>query len=376
MNKENIKLLKSDYEAAVTNRGNQARMKELFGRARRGERLTLGFLGGSITQGACASRPELCYARRVYDWWKNTFPGAEFIYCNAGIGATNSQFGCARAESDLLAYRPDFIIVEFSVNDASDDHCMETYEGLVRRLYTDERKPALLLVHNMRYDDGASAERVHGRVARYYDLPAVSMRSSIYQALLEGRLENEAVTPDGLHPNDAGHELAASVITDFLERILEDAEHREEEPEWKEQPLTSNAYEHSCRHQNDNCTPLTNGFTADTEKQNGITDIFKKGWTASEKGAFITFEAKGSCISVQYRRTIQLPAPVAELILDGDESRPFRLDAGFDETWGDKLELDTILEHGEDRVHRVEIRLTETHREDKLPFYLVSVISC
>ena len=78
---------------------------------------------------------------------------------------------------------------------------------------------------------------------------------------------------------------------------------------------------------------------------------------------------------MQYRKTIQLPAPVAELILDGDEDRSFRLDANFDQTWGDKLELDTILEHGEDRVHSVEIRLTETHPGDKLPFYLVSVIS-
>lgn len=375
MNRKYNGLLQSDYESAVTNRGNLARIKELFGRARRGERLTLGFLGGSITQGFCASRPELCYAGRVYDWWKTAFPQAEFVFRNAGIGATNSQFGCARAESDLLAYRPDFIVVEYAVNDASDQHCMETYEGLVRRLYTDSKKPALLLVHNMRYDDGASAERVHGRVARYYDLPAVSMRSSIYQALLEGRLENETVTPDELHPSDTGHELVASVITDFLERVLAEADCKEPEAVWKEQPLTQNAYEHSRRHQNDNCTPVLKGFAADPSEQDEITDIFKKGWTASEKGASIRFEVAGSCIGVQYRKTIQLPAPVADLILDGDEDRPFRLDANFDQTWGDKLELDTILEHGEDRVHSVEIRLTETHPGDKLPFYLVSVIS-
>ena len=120
---------------------------------------------------------------------------------------------------------------------------------------------------------------------------------------------------------------------------------------------------------------MLKGFAADPSEQDEITDIFKKGWTASEKGASIRFEVAGSCIGVQYRKTIQLPAPVAELILDGDEDRPFRLDANFDQTWGDKLELDTILEHGEDRVHSVEIRLTETHPGDKLPFYLVSVIS-
>lgn len=86
------------------------------------------------------------------------------------------------------------------------------------------------------------------------------------------------------------------------------------------------------------------------------------------------FEVEGSCIGVQYRKTIQLPAPVAELILDGDEAHPHILDANFDLTWGDKLELDTVLEHGEDRKHRVEIRIKESHEADKLPFYLVSVI--
>lgn len=48
-----------------------------------------------------------------------TFPQAEFHYINAGIGGTTSHFGTARAESDLLSHEPDFVIIEFSVNDDS-----------------------------------------------------------------------------------------------------------------------------------------------------------------------------------------------------------------------------------------------------------------
>ena len=364
-----------NYEAAVANRGNQARIKSVFQRAGQGERITVGFLGGSITQGSLATKPEFCYAYRVYQWWCKTFPGAEFVYLNAGIGATDSQFGCARVDSDLLAYRPDFVIVEFSVNDSSNLHYLETYEGLIRRIYGAEWQPAVLLVHNVCYDNGANAQLMHARVARYYDLPAVSMQSCIYPELVSGRLENRTITPDDLHPNDYGHELVASVITYFLEKILKDAGNREEAASLKAEPLTANAYEHSVRYRNDNAAPVLNGFTLDREPQKVITDIFKKGWTASEEGASIVFEVEGSCIGVQYRKTIQLPAPVAELILDGDEAHPFVLDANFDETWGDKLVLDTVLEHGEDRKHRVEVRLKETHGEDKLPFYLVSVIA-
>lgn len=392
-----------DYDAAVANRGNLARLKRLMRRAGDGGKLTIGFIGGSITQGSLATEPERCYAYHVFAWWRKTFPRAEVSYLNAGIGATDSQFGCARADSDLLSGRPDFVIVEFSVNDGDNEHFLETYEGLVRKIYSAAWEPAVLLVHNVCYDNGSNAQRMHGRVAEYYELPALSMQSSIYPEIASGRLERREITPDDLHPNDAGHKLVASVITKFLERVREDAgkaeakgaaigkaEDRgedigktedkgavagaEEAIPLRNPPLTDNAYERSLRYRNDNSSPVRKGFAVDTAPQEGITDIFKKGWTASEKGASITFEVKGSCIAVQYRKTIQRPAPVAELILDGDVSRPFRLDANFDETWGDKLALDTVLEHGEDREHTVEIRLTETHEDDRLPFYLVSLL--
>lgn len=385
-----------DYEAAVANRGSLARIKSVLQRAAQGEKLTIGFLGGSITQGCLASEPKLCYAYRVYEWWQKTFPEAAFTYLNAGIGATDSQFGCARADGDLLAYGPDFVILEFSVNDSATPHSLETYEGLVRKIYGQAWRPAVLLVYNVCYDSGANAQAVHGRVAEYYGLPALSMKDCIYPEIAAGRLERRQVTPDDLHPNDYGHELVASVITRFLEQVWEDVGNAgtgsakggtaETETATAERgtadnfplnvpPLTENAYERSVRYRNDNTTPLLNGFTPDGLPQQGITDLFKKGWTASKKGASITFHVRGSCIAVQYRKTMQRPAPVAELYLDGDEAHPFVLDANFEETWGDKLALDTVLEHGEDREHTVEIRLTETHEDDALPFYLVSVIA-
>ena len=83
---------------------------------------------------------------------------------------------------------------------------------------------------------------------------------------------------------------------------------------------------------------------------------------------------RGSGIAVQYRKSVKLPAPVAEVVVDGDDAHAMRLDANFDETWGDKLELDTVLEHGEYKEHEVVVRLVETHENDAVPFYLVSVI--
>ena len=130
-------------------------------RAEAGETLNIGFLGGSITQGCLASAPELCYAYRVFQWWEKTFPQAKFHYINAGIGGTTSHFGTARAESDLLSHKPDFVIIEFSVNDESTEFFRETYEGLVRRVWQDKNEPAVMLVHNVYYNNGGNAQIMH-----------------------------------------------------------------------------------------------------------------------------------------------------------------------------------------------------------------------
>lgn len=363
-----------NMENGIANRGNLKRLKELMKRAQAGETLTLGFLGGSITQGSLSSTPQLAYAYRVYTWWTEHFPDAKFTYVNAGIGGTTSQFGAARVESDLLVKKPDFVITEFSVNDESDEHFLETYEGLVRKIYTAEPEPALLLVHNVFYNNGANAQLYHARVGRHYDLPCISMQSSIYPEVVAGRIANRDITPDDLHPNDDGHALVAKVITYFLEKVLKEVDVAELPTPGLAASLTENTYENSVRYQNYNSTPLPEGFAADTQTQTDITDCFKHGWTAKEQGAKIRFEIEGTGISVQYRKSVKQPAPIAEVVVDGDTKHAVRLDANFDETWGDKLELDTITEHMDKKVHTVEITLIEAHENDVVPFYLVSVI--
>ena len=369
---------KIDYDRAVVNHGNTEKIQSVLRRAEAGADLTIAFLGGSITQGSLASTPQLCYAYRVYEWWQQTFPKAHFKYLNAGIGATDSQFGCARVQEDVLEHFPDFVLLEYAVNDAANAHYRETFEGVVRRILQADSSPALMIMYNVCYDSGSSAELFHAQVVRHYDLPAVSMRSTIYPELLAGRIRNEEITPDNLHPNDAGHELVASVITCGLEQIRAEMDRGAAGfcPPLLPAPLTENAYEDSVRFRNMNaCVVACEGFTADPQKQEHITEIFRCGWTAKEKGSRIVFRVEGSCIGVQYRKTIQLPAPVAEVILDGDTEHAQILDANFDETWGDKLVLDTILDHGKPGEHFVEIRLKETHPDDRLPFYLVSVIA-
>lgn len=358
-----------EFEKGLVARGSWGKLQQCMKKAADGQPITLAFLGGSITQGSLASVPENCYAYRVFRWWQETFPESKMTFVNAGIGGTTSQFGVARVGEDVLSYEPDFVLMEFSVNDENTLHFRETYEGLVRRLLASGT--ALMLMNNVCYDSGYSAEEMHLQVAEHYKLPSVSMKSTLYAALRRGDMQNRDITPDDLHPNDLGHALVAKVITHFLERVRSAPwEAPQEGP--LPAPLTQNRYEGSRRYQAHNSTPVLQGFLPDTAPQNHITDIFRKGFTAWEKGATITFRVEGTCIGVQYRKSVTQPTPIARISVDGDHE--MLLDGNFRETWGDCLYLDTVAEGLENKEHTVTIELVETHEDDKVPFYLVSVI--
>lgn len=372
-----------DLEKGVLNEGSSRRLKRVMRKAKRKEGVTVGFLGGSITQGCLSSAPQTCYAYLVYKWWCEKFPDTKIEYLNAGIGGTTSQFGVARADSDLLSHDIDFTVVEFSVNDDDNEHFLETYEGLIRKIYTDKNAPAVLIVNSVRYDNGVNAEKQHVKVGKAYGIPCVSMKPTLYAKVLDKTFTSRDITEDDLHPNDLGHALMADVITGYLDKVYNSLEAPEPDGEDddainKTALLSQNAYQNSVRYQNYNCGKIlkcSEGFEADSMPQNDIREIFRHGWTADKEGARICFEAEASCIGVQYRKSVNRPAPVARAVIDGDRENAKLLDANFDEDWGDSLHLDTLAEHMPHGVHTVEIEIIQTHSDDKVPFYLVSLIT-
>lgn len=390
----------------MKNIGNWSKIKAVMNKADAGEPITIGFIGGSITQGAVVSDESLCYAARVHNWWKQEFPRSNVSYVNAGIGATTSQFGVARIDEDLLAKHPDFVIVEFSVNDNDEkpydraEFFLETYEGVIRKIYAYNESCAILIVHSVRYDDGGSMEDYHAKLGENYGIPCISMKEEIYDNVLAGRTDYSFhdITQDMLHPNDYGHSIVAGIITDYLKSVRMSENEGEFDFTAMPKPLTDNRYENVRRYNNRNISPICNGFAVDTIEQmadfsichaacmntqeedsvvvlsSGVRDVFRNGWSAKEKGSYIEFELIGTEIALMYRKSVLKPAPVAYAILDGDEKGKIRLDANFDESWGDKAYLTTILHHGERKKHILRVVIEES--EDCVrEFYLINVLA-
>lgn len=350
------------------------RLKSCMRRAEAGGELTIGFFGGSITQDSLATKHDYCYAYRVFQWWEAAFPKAVFHYVNGGIGGTTSHYGVSRVVTDMLMYQPDFVVVDFSVNDDPDEFFQETYEGLIRKMLTWPSQPAVLLLNNVFYDTGKNAQAYHDPIRDRYHLPNVSIRDTVWQRMKAGEFTREEITSDGLHPNDKGHGLVAEEITAYLEQVKERM--WEDETEQPFSPaMTENAYEGAQRFTIREICPKLDGFRADTREKTGHLDHFRNGWIGKRAGDRIVFEIEASCIAVQYRKTIHHPARKAELILDGDMEHPVLLDGNFDEDWDDCLYLEPVLHHGNQGRHTVEIRVLPDEYENAEPFYLMALIT-
>lgn len=369
--------MKLIYEKGIVNRGNPARIIKAMEMALAGQPVKVGFIGGSITAGSLASTKESCYAYRVYSWWVKKFPLSEVTYINAGIGATTSQFGVARVQSDLLQYNPDMVFAEFSVNDSDNDKFQETYEGLIRSILLSEAKPGLMMFNNVEYDSGNNAQRVHNEVGLHYDLPIVSVKDSIYKEIVAGNLGISEITPDNLHPNDYGHELVAGLIINLLEEFYIEAtrmEHTNVHMTYvlPEKPLTFNRYRNSICRNNLNTEANLDGFNKDLEIKEEW-NVFRNGWTGNKKGSRISFEVEATFISIQYKKYAKHPAPIAKVTIDGDKDNSIILDGNFDEDWGDCLYLQDIMVAGKPGLHTVDIEIIEEALG--VNFYLASIIT-
>ena len=106
----------------------------------------------------------------------------------------------------------------------------------------------------------------------------------------------------------------------------------------------------------------------------GHLDHFKNGWTGTNAGDKISFELEGSCIGIQYRKTISRPAVRAQAVIDGDVEHPVLLDGNFDEDWGDCLYIEPVLHHSEKKKHTLEITVLDDESVGTTPFYLMSII--
>lgn len=303
-------------DRGIVSMGDASRLLGVVEKARRGETVTIGVIGGSITQGAAASTPERRYGNQIAEWWRHTFPETEVRFVNAGLGATGSDIGCHRVGRHLLSHDPDFVVIEYAVNDPNTEFAAETLEGLVRQVLAHPTRPAAMLLFTM-HADGSNAQEWHSKVGMHYGLPMVSLRDAVWPEIEAGRVAWTDVEADEVHPNDAGHAICALLVTEVIARHMAGA---------LPGPLISDVYQRATLlTPHDGPPVVAQGFVESTETPLGVA------WRADEPGATLDVSFQGTSCAVAYYR-VKGDMGRAEAWVD--DGPPVLLEGWFEADWG------------------------------------------
>ena len=310
-----IPLTESTYRFATqyNDTANIFRLAKVIRKAQQGKPVTIGVIGGSITQGTGASLRSRRYASILEAYWRYHFADSSLNFINLGIGATDSYLGLHRI-SPLLDAAPDLVIIEFCVNDEGNELYQNYFENLVHRILSASSDPAVLLVM-MTQQSGEDASQFEALVGRKYRLPIISYKEAILPLVESKQFTWEELAPDIVHPSDAGHSLAARLIIRYLQDVTQDVDagrvpdsytvpNFDDTSYFDAEILDSNSI------QAERGTTFTKG-TPDTEP-------FTNGWTSTDADHEITFTVTARNIGVLFQVYRDGTGEFMDVFIDGE----------------------------------------------------------
>lgn len=206
-----------------------------------------------------APRPETVkqvYAVRIGEELSRSDP--HITIHNAGIGGNTTRDAMTRFQSDVLAYNPTLIVIQFGINDAAVDVWqsppatqprvpLPEYRQNLRTMITTAQKAQikviLMTTNPMRWTthnkelygkppyDPANPEGFEQpfllkynaalrQLARELDVPLIDVHASYFPWAKQNGLSIKDMLPDGIHPNDLGHSLVAELLSPVIRRLL------------------------------------------------------------------------------------------------------------------------------------------------------------
>jgi lysophospholipase L1-like esterase len=275
---------------SVVSKGNNYRLCKFIEKANGAGTVRIGFIGGSITGGAMASDAQHDFASLFCGHVAKLFPRTTVVQINAGVGGTNSRFGCSRVHDDLLAHDPDLVVVEFAVNDDPSDTftTMAAMEGIVRQCLQAPDVPVIMLFLMNRSGDTVDQD-LHSRVGMQYGLPLISYRNECWPLVAAGIIPLDSLFADAIHPNNRGHQLLAFLLFSFLVNTMRG--NTPDNPIPVAQPLITDLYQYaSIQRVDDTCVS--------TAADAGWTPIVKE---YSRTGYWTVHAGDSMCLSTSVR---------------------------------------------------------------------------
>ncbi|MFA6204332.1 MAG: SGNH/GDSL hydrolase family protein [Gallionella sp.] len=179
-------------------------------------------MGGSITYGSHASTPALSYVGLTHAWIPTQKVGfALENTINAGIGGTSSWYGLIRLQTDVLAYSPKVICLDWIANDSTTSFWQRSGEALVRRIRAALPDAKIVFlgftgVADVAVDDATNTRPTQvinwKAICAHYGIAYIDYAAALYQKVnVDGEMLSDYMY-DTVHPTDAGHQLAHELV--------------------------------------------------------------------------------------------------------------------------------------------------------------------
>lgn len=339
--------------------GNDSRINAKLEKAMNGEKITVAYLGGSITEGV-GGTPDTCYAKLSYNYISENFgKGDNVEYVNAGVSGTPSILGNLRVKKDVLDKNADIVFIEFAVNDGMEQLYKESYESLVRTVLQQENEPAVILLFTVT-KGGHTCQPHMSEIGEYYGLPMISVPDAIQPEIESGTMTWADYSKDDAHPNAEGHKLVA----EFIEYWFEQYKAKSSADEPAEIPVLpkfgasyENAFLAEADYDNSN-EGLQIDETGSFELQSrSIADFPKGAWVYGGEGTEpLKLTVKGNSLFLVCKRNNSDTMGKFDVYVDGLKAAA--IDTNQKDGWGDPFAFQATKRSGV-REMSVEIVPTE-----------------
>ncbi|KAG1792031.1 uncharacterized protein HD556DRAFT_1482844 [Suillus plorans] len=204
--------------------GSGGRVHRVIHKALLGQPVTISVLGGSISACHAAGDDPLsstCYPSRFFQWWSSVFPHPASELTNGAMRRTNSgYFGFC--SSHHIPENTDLVILEFDVDDESNQRAMEHFELMVRSILDRPDQPAVVILGHFSAQTHqvygfAGPDHWHNIVAQFYDVPHISVKPILYPSYMANPDLIKPYFADPILANPAGHELITDVLVSYFQ---------------------------------------------------------------------------------------------------------------------------------------------------------------
>jgi len=211
----------------------KSKLPRLYDRLTTDKEAVCVIYGDSISTGAEASKPELSFFGRYIAELRSRYPEADIQAKMKAVGGETSSQGLVRIE-EIVAAQPDLVLIGYGMNDqnrnsdGSNFVSVQTYERNIRRMIDVIRSETgadiLLLTsclpnpcwmyasENVR--DYAETLR---RIAADSGAALADVQTRWEHALSTGKSHESLLLNNVNHPNDYGHALYFSVLSNYLD---------------------------------------------------------------------------------------------------------------------------------------------------------------